>query len=212
MELIYFYVKATKKDRSKISLSENMNSSNNINPAELNTKMPNFVFPSSNLDYSFNSFSRSNNREKSLSFRSTQNFHAEDSDKPIELLIKQEWGRIMNALSRIHHFIDSTEIMVAEKERRDACKKEWQRVALVVDRVLLLSFTFATLAITAAMLLHAPLAYDFIFGSATDDANSIYSRKPINVDSENKTLGSNRSISEGDLRIFNGSVNSVFGG
>jgi len=39
------------------------------------------------------------------------------------------------------------------------------QVAMVVDRVLLLVFTTTTLAITAAILLHAPLSRDFLFGS-----------------------------------------------
>lgn len=36
---------------------------------------------------------------------------------------------------------------------------------MVVDRVLLLVFTTITLGITAAILLHAPLSRDFLFGS-----------------------------------------------
>jgi len=36
---------------------------------------------------------------------------------------------------------------------------------MVVDRVLLLIFTTTTLGITAAILLHAPLSSDFLFGS-----------------------------------------------
>jgi len=39
------------------------------------------------------------------------------------------------------------------------------QVAMVVDRVLLLIFTTTTLGITAAILLHAPLSRDFLFGS-----------------------------------------------
>ena len=36
---------------------------------------------------------------------------------------------------------------------------------MVVDRVLLFIFTTTTLGITAAILLHAPLSRDFLFGS-----------------------------------------------
>jgi len=45
---------------------------------------------------------------------------------------------------------------------------------MVVDRVLLLIFTTTTLGITAAILLHAPLSRDFLFGGdfAVDLAGS----------------------------------------
>jgi len=46
---------------------------------------------------------------------------------------------------------------------------------MVVDRVLLLIFTTTTLGITAAILLHAPLSRDFLFGSdfTVDLASSV---------------------------------------
>ena len=37
---------------------------------------------------------------------------------------------------------------------------------MVVDRVLLIIFTMTTLGITAAILLHAPLSREFLFGTS----------------------------------------------
>jgi len=45
----------------------------------------------------------------------------------------------------------------------------WQYVSLVADRLLLLVFTVGTVAITLAVLFHAPLSRYFIFGYPDTD-------------------------------------------
>lgn len=60
--------------------------------------------------------------------------------------------------------MEKNELRLAEQERREAIKRDWQNVALVVDRALLAVFTIATLSITAAILLHAPHSAEFLFG------------------------------------------------
>jgi len=46
----------------------------------------------------------------------------------------------------------------------DAVRIEWQEVALIVDRTLLLAFVLVTFGATAIILLQAPLSTEFLFG------------------------------------------------
>lgn len=79
----------------------------------------------------------------------------------------------LRMLDRVHRTIEKSEFRLAEQERRDAIKREWQLVALVVDRVLLVVFTIATLSITAAILLHAPHSAEFIFGGGAAPGSGV---------------------------------------
>jgi len=54
---------------------------------------------------------------------------------------------------------------------------EWQEVALIVDRTLLLAFVLLTFSATVVILLQAPLSTQFLFGhqsavDANDQTNS----------------------------------------
>jgi len=53
----------------------------------------------------------------------------------------------------------------------ETVRYEWQEVALIVDRALLLAFVLVTFGATAIILLQAPLSTEFLFGDhpATDD-------------------------------------------
>ena len=46
----------------------------------------------------------------------------------------------------------------------DAVRFEWQEVALIVDRTLLLAFVLVTFGATAIILLQAPLSTQFLYG------------------------------------------------
>ena len=76
--------------------------------------------------------------------------------------------QFLRTLNKVHQTIEKNEFRLAEQDRKDLIKRDWQQVALVVDRVLLFIFMVTTLSITAAMLLHAPHARDFLFGSNAD--------------------------------------------
>lgn len=78
----------------------------------------------------------------------------------------------LRMLDRVHRTIEKSEFRMAEQERRDVIKREWQMVALVVDRVLLVVFMIATLSITAAILLHAPHSAEFLFGGGATQPDS----------------------------------------
>uniref|UniRef100_A0A7E4VUT2 Neur_chan_LBD domain-containing protein n=1 Tax=Panagrellus redivivus TaxID=6233 RepID=A0A7E4VUT2_PANRE len=56
-------------------------------------------------------------------------------------------------LDKIHQTIERNEMRIAEKDRRDAAQLEWQQVALVLDRFLLIVFVIGT-AITSVTILY----------------------------------------------------------
>jgi len=47
----------------------------------------------------------------------------------------------------------------------DTVRFEWQEVALIVDRTLLLTFVLVTFGATVVILLQAPLSTQFLFGN-----------------------------------------------
>lgn len=51
-----------------------------------------------------------------------------------------------------------------EQDRREQVRVEWQQVAVVVDRALLVVFVGATMGASAAILFHAPHSIDFLLG------------------------------------------------
>ena len=50
------------------------------------------------------------------------------------------------------------------RDHLDAVRFEWQEVALIVDRTLLLTFVLVTFGATVAILLQAPLSTQFLLG------------------------------------------------
>jgi len=82
---------------------------------------------------------------------------------------------------RVDRLLTDVQSSLQRQERRmmlrdylDTVRFEWQEVALVVDRTLLLTFVLVTFAATVIILLHAPLATQFLFGhhSVADDHQS----------------------------------------
>lgn len=78
----------------------------------------------------------------------------------------------IRTLEKVYHTIEKNKHRLAEQDRREAIKRDWQQVALVVDRLLLVVFMVATLSITTAILLHAPHSREFLFGPSVQDALS----------------------------------------
>ena len=62
-------------------------------------------------------------------------------------------------LQKVYQTIDRNEMRLADQDKRDAIRVEWQQVAQIVDRVLLILFVIATVVITGIVLLQAPNAY-----------------------------------------------------
>lgn len=71
--------------------------------------------------------------------------------------------QFLRTLDKVYQTIEKNEFRLEEQDRKEAIKRDWQQVALVVDRVLLLIFMVATLSITTAILFHAPHSREFLF-------------------------------------------------
>jgi nicotinic acetylcholine receptor len=56
-------------------------------------------------------------------------------------------------LNKVHATIERNEMRLAEKDRRNAAELEWQQVALVLDRFLLVVFVIGT-AVTSITILY----------------------------------------------------------
>ena len=75
--------------------------------------------------------------------------------------------QFLRVLHKVYQTIEKNEIRLAEQDRRDAIKLEWQQVALVVDRVLLYIFVAATVTVTFVILFHAPNSVISMFGGGS---------------------------------------------
>ena len=63
-------------------------------------------------------------------------------------------------LQRVYQTIEQNDIRLAEKDKREGIKLEWQQVAQITDRLLLTCFVCVTLTITAVVLLVSPASVD----------------------------------------------------
>ncbi|PVD30574.1 hypothetical protein C0Q70_09842 [Pomacea canaliculata] len=59
-------------------------------------------------------------------------------------------------LQRVNQTIERNEIRLMEQDKREVIKLEWQQVALIADRVLLVCFVTATVTITGVVLFQSP--------------------------------------------------------
>ena len=98
--------------------------------------------------------------------------------------LEMEFVRTMQAFYRS---LESSERRLAEKERMEAIRVEWQHVALVADRLLLVVFIAITIAVTMAVLLHAPHSLEFLLR-----------REPEGVEKERQEVGSEGGNQSGD--------------
>ncbi|XP_069175739.1 neuronal acetylcholine receptor subunit alpha-10 [Procambarus clarkii] len=62
----------------------------------------------------------------------------------------------IRVLNKVYQTIEKNEIRLAEQDRRDTIKLEWQQVALVVDRFLLWIFIVATISSTFGIMYMSP--------------------------------------------------------
>ncbi|XP_069952643.1 neuronal acetylcholine receptor subunit alpha-10-like [Cherax quadricarinatus] len=62
----------------------------------------------------------------------------------------------IRVLNKVYQTIEKNEIRLAEQDRRDTIKLEWQQVALVVDRFLLWIFIIATISSTFGIMYMSP--------------------------------------------------------
>uniref|UniRef100_A0A914ZZ33 Neurotransmitter-gated ion-channel transmembrane domain-containing protein n=1 Tax=Parascaris univalens TaxID=6257 RepID=A0A914ZZ33_PARUN len=61
-------------------------------------------------------------------------------------------SEFLRVLNRVHATIARNEMRLAENDRRDASNLEWQQVALVLDRFLLIVFVFGTAFVSLAII------------------------------------------------------------
>ena len=103
-------------------------------------------------DTKLESDSRQNNG--GINFVRFQN--SEGTSAPIMENFEAQFTRL---LQKVYQTIDRNEMRLADQDKRDAIRVEWQQVAQIVDRVLLILFVIATVVITGIVLLQAPNAY-----------------------------------------------------
>ena len=73
-------------------------------------------------------------------------------------------GHLSRVLRRLSATLDRNECRQLERDHLEGIQNEWQHVALVVDRLLLLIFIVMTLGITGGIVFQAPLSWTFVFG------------------------------------------------
>ncbi|XP_037789102.1 LOW QUALITY PROTEIN: neuronal acetylcholine receptor subunit alpha-10-like [Penaeus monodon] len=79
--------------------------------------------------------------------------HACPSTHPCLDTFERHFLRVLN---KVYQTIEKNEIRLAEQDRRDTIKLEWQQVALVVDRFLLWIFIIATISTTFGIMYMSP--------------------------------------------------------
>ncbi|TKR57608.1 hypothetical protein L596_030288 [Steinernema carpocapsae] len=67
-------------------------------------------------------------------------------------------SEFLKVLHRVHATIERNEMRLAEKDRRDATKLEWQQVALVLDRFLLIVFVVGTAMVSLTIIYQRQLS------------------------------------------------------
>ena len=90
---------------------------------------------------------------------------ASSAPTPADSAFEKQFVRVLH---KVYQTIEKNEMRLAEQDRRDHIKLEWQQVALVVDRLLLLIFIIATVGVTLGIMLHAPHSVRF-FGNYQDE-------------------------------------------
>lgn len=60
-------------------------------------------------------------------------------------------NQFLKVLHKVNQTIERNEVRLAEQDRRDYIKQEWQQLALVIDRMLMFIFIFGLLTVTIAL-------------------------------------------------------------
>lgn len=85
----------------------------------------------------------------------TARIHAMSSKEGGESRDKFE-QQFIEVLNKVTQTIEKNEIRMANQDRREIMKIEWQQVAQVVDRLLLSCFVLITVALTCGVMMQAP--------------------------------------------------------
>ena len=81
--------------------------------------------------------------------------------------LEQQFHR---TLMRVERMMRSNDARAAERDRQTNVRAEWQLVATVVDRILLVIFVATTVGVTMVVLFSAPHAFEFMLGTGPVDA------------------------------------------
>lgn len=60
--------------------------------------------------------------------------------------------QFLKVLQKVYHTIERNEIRLAEQDRKETIKIEWQQLALVFDRLFLFAFIILTTVVTVCIL------------------------------------------------------------
>lgn len=61
--------------------------------------------------------------------------------------------QFMRVLQKVYQTIEKNEMRLAEQDRRDTIRHEWQHLALILDRLLLVCFVILTASVSLALIL-----------------------------------------------------------
>lgn len=61
--------------------------------------------------------------------------------------------QFMRVLQKVYQTIEKNEMRLADQDRRDTIRQEWQQLALIIDRLLLVCFIILTTSISLALIL-----------------------------------------------------------
>lgn len=66
--------------------------------------------------------------------------------------------QFLKVLKKVYQTIDRNEARIQEQDRKDILKQEWQQLAFVLDRMLLLIFILVSVTVTLVVMI--PQEYD----------------------------------------------------
>ncbi|KAK7486197.1 hypothetical protein BaRGS_00022520 [Batillaria attramentaria] len=72
--------------------------------------------------------------------------------------------QFLRVLQKVYQTIEKNEMRLADQDRRDTIRQEWQHLALILDRLLLVCFVILTTSVSLALILPG-------YSSQTDDVN-----------------------------------------
>ena len=61
--------------------------------------------------------------------------------------------QFLRVLQKVYQTIEKNEMRLADQDRRETIRQEWQQLALILDRLLLICFVILTASISLALIL-----------------------------------------------------------
>ncbi|KAH3755046.1 hypothetical protein DPMN_189728 [Dreissena polymorpha] len=74
--------------------------------------------------------------------------------------------KLVRVLRKVYQTIERNEIRISEQDRRDVIRQEWEQLALVIDRLMLIIFIGATVTVTLVVMV--PHEYDCACSGKTE--------------------------------------------